>query len=536
MDTFNIENKGENVSFPLKNFLENLNNCSSKYWHLIETSTFKTKSILTEANLLINEKDKDIQQINKKILNLPLSFPKNAKAIDFLNLFFDEEVWNLLLSETNVYASQILSENKKKLKSNSRYKEWKPVTYREIQIFHGIILWNGLLSNKDLNDNWSSNVIFQTNHGKYMSNNRFHLINSFLHLNNNENNHNKDPLHKLRPLITMLNSSFENFYGYDEKLCIDECMIKFNGSLSFKQYIPSKSTKHGIKGFLLCNSVNYYCYQIEIYTGKNEFYKKDNFSSIEQCVIRLCRNVFDKYKIVYMDSYYTTINLGLYFIQRKTGMIGTMRENRTHLLKQQIPKKKGDYKLLLNVERNLTLTAIFDKKVVFVLSNVTIPKMIKVYSKKKGKISKYCKPNVIAEYNSYSKGVDFCNRRTVNYRYPHKNMKWWKSVYYHLFHLCLNNAFVLYNEFYQLKIDYKDFYVEIIKSLLGEKKKNKKEKQYHLVNYIDKQKKSVKRLRCRLCSSLTCWKCKSCSVGNYICSLCIPNCFEQYHEKKYSIV
>lgn len=525
MDTLNIKNKGENGS-------DNLNNITLKYWDLLETNKTKTQTVRIQANLLLNHLDKEIKPINKKFPNFPLFFPKKAKAIDFLNLFFDEQIWNLILSQTNLYASQTLSENKKKLKANSRYQEWKPVTYSEIQIFHGLILWNGLLSNKDINDNWSSNEIFQTNHGKYMSNNRFHLINSFLHLNNNENSFSGAPLFKLKPLITMLNNSFEKFYEYGQKLCIDECMIKYNGLLSFKQYIPSKPIKHGIKGFLLCNSINYYCYQIEIYTGKNFFLKKDNLSSIEQCVIRLCRNIFEQYKIVYMDSYYTTIKLGLYFTQRKTGLIGTMRENRTYLLKEQIPKNKGDYNFFINLERNLTLTSIFDKKVVFVLSNITIPKMIKFYLKKKEKISKYFKPNVIIDYNSYSKGVDFCNRRAVNYRYPHKNMKWWKSVYYHLFHLCLNNAFVLYNEFYQLKIDYKSFYVEIIESLLKEKKKNKKEKQYHLVNYINKEKKSSKRLRCRLCSSLTCWKCKSCSVGNYICSLCIPNCFEKYHEKR----
>ena len=50
-------------------------------------------------------------------------------------------------------------------------------------------------------------------------------------------------------------------------------IIKFNGSISFKQYIKIKPVKYGVKAFLIADSFNYYCHKIIIYSGniKNEF-------------------------------------------------------------------------------------------------------------------------------------------------------------------------------------------------------------------------------------------------------------------------
>ena len=52
-------------------------------------------------------------------------------------------------------------------------------------------------------------------------------------------------------------------------MSIDEKMIKSNNRCSFKQYLPDKKAKYGIKVFELAESSSGYVSNFKIYTGKN---------------------------------------------------------------------------------------------------------------------------------------------------------------------------------------------------------------------------------------------------------------------------
>ena len=247
-------------------------------------------------------------------------------------------------------------------------------------------------------------------------------------------------------------------------------------------------------------------------------------------------------KIIFMDNYYTTIKLGKYFSTNKTGLIGTIRKNRIKLDKNSpLPEKQGEYSFFINKEQDMTLVIYNDKSLVYMISNVEIPKIMepkKIINKKRV----YGKPNCILDYNMGARGVDFCNRRTTQYRYSHKQNKWWKSCYLHLLHLAVSNAYVIYSEFKNKdlkedekakRINYKEFYSSIIESLIGnipyKIKSSQQTNCLHLFEFIDPIKKATVRKKCRMCEKRTTWKCDSCSFGDNIVSLCIPYCFRAYH-------
>ena len=150
-------------------------------------------------------------------------------------------------------------------------------------------------------------------------------------------------------------------------------MIKFNGVVSFKQYIKIKPVKYGLKLFLISDSFNYYCHKFIIYYGnmKNEFSGKpfysdeNNFNNTEQLVLYLCEGMLNQNKIIYMDNYYTTIKLGKYFSNNKTGLIGTIRKNRIKLDKNsQMPEKQGEYSFFIDKEQDMTLVIYNDNSLV----------------------------------------------------------------------------------------------------------------------------------------------------------------------------
>ena len=68
----------------------------------------------------------------------------------------------------------------------------------------------------------------------------------------------------------MVNNTFGEIFKPGKNLCIDEGMMSFKGRISFKQYMPAKLVKHGIKDYALCDSLTGYCLKIHIYSGYEE--------------------------------------------------------------------------------------------------------------------------------------------------------------------------------------------------------------------------------------------------------------------------
>ena len=51
---------------------------------------------------------------------------------------------------------------------------------------------------------------------------------------------------------------------------IDEMLLKFRGRCKFRQYMPSKPGRHGIKFWILADSENHHCYNTIPYLGKGD--------------------------------------------------------------------------------------------------------------------------------------------------------------------------------------------------------------------------------------------------------------------------
>ena len=80
------------------------------------------------------------------------------------------------------------------------------------------------------------------------------LILKFLHCYDEAEDINvKDRLRKIRPILDLLQNSFQSCLHPHQKPVIDKSLISFKGRLVFKQYIPTKRHRFGIKLFVLCD-------------------------------------------------------------------------------------------------------------------------------------------------------------------------------------------------------------------------------------------------------------------------------------------
>ncbi|VDI11982.1 Hypothetical predicted protein [Mytilus galloprovincialis] len=169
--------------------------------------------------------------------------PLNAQAVDFFQLFFEERFFQHLAEQTNLYAQQT-SENDQ---------HWEEVTTAEIKAFIGINILMGVMQLSSYRLYWSSDPFLgNTGIRSVMTENRFSKLYQYIHVNNNQtavprDSEGFDKLHKVRPMINMVEHTFKDHYKPKQNQTVDEAMVKYKGRFSIKQYMPGKPIKRGMK-------------------------------------------------------------------------------------------------------------------------------------------------------------------------------------------------------------------------------------------------------------------------------------------------
>ncbi|CAC5395839.1 unnamed protein product [Mytilus coruscus] len=279
----------------------------------------------------------------------------NPEMVDFLRLILDDVFFDTLVEETNRYATDFFATpDGQNLKPHSRFKQWEDVNRDDMSRFIGMIIAMGLVQQQDLHDYWSKDELLETPFfRKIMPRNKFLLMLSFLHLNNNHINIPRgqpghDPIAKIRPVYDHLRSNFQELYYPGENIAIDEGMVAWRGNLSFRVYMPDKPNKFGVKLFMLCDSSNGYCSRLEIYyaTDQNPSPKE----KIYDLVMRLMQPYLNKGHKLYVDNYYTSPILFHDLRQLGTGACGTLRSNRKGVPDdiKNVKLKKGESVAMTN--------------------------------------------------------------------------------------------------------------------------------------------------------------------------------------------
>ncbi|KAL4101274.1 hypothetical protein QTP88_021294 [Uroleucon formosanum] len=321
-----------------------------------------------------------------------------SEPIDFFKLFLTDEIIQLMVIETNRNAQQLLSSQR--ISRRSRFSSWEPVTKDDIEHFLGLLLWMGLVKMPSLSDYWNRAERYQNNvASKTMSRNKFELILRFWHFENNNSADKTDRLYKIRKLLNMANDRFKNVHQPGEIIAVDESMIPYRGRLQFRQYIPNKTHKYGVKFFKACGS-NGYTYKIIIYEGKQSIKGE---SLTETIVSDLCENYLNEGRTIVTDNFYTSVPLAEKMLSKNAHLVGTLRKNRRFLPKTVIGKKikKGE---ILGLENNsgIVISKFKDKRDIYLLSTRHLLGT-SITGKKTRNHEDIIKPYVILFYNAVDK-------------------------------------------------------------------------------------------------------------------------------------
>ena len=159
-----------------------------------------------------------------------------------------------------------------------------------------------------------------------------------MHLCDNKHQLAGDRLFKIGQFWGICTKDFQRLVVLSKVVSIDESFILQKGRFHFKQYIPNKASKFGIKTFSLVDEKTKFLVNSMIYSGKNQdlTFSTKEFGYGGSIVMQLMQPYIELRHHVYCDNWFTSSNLALELLQKSTYLCGTIRKDRKNL---DAPKK-----------------------------------------------------------------------------------------------------------------------------------------------------------------------------------------------------
>ncbi|XP_065642425.1 piggyBac transposable element-derived protein 4-like [Hydra vulgaris] len=240
--------------------------------------------------------------------------------------FVTDDLVDLIVEQSNLFAVQYRKNNI--IKDRSRVQKWIPLVRNDIRLYIAFILYRGILWKPTHAMYFSTNPLFDTPLiRKVLSFDRFCLIEKFLHIVDN-----------------------------------NESQLLWKSHLSWKQYIPSKRSRFGMKSFALCESATGYIWNCFLYTGKEmtESFapdlKKYKYQATK-IVITLMDYLIGNGYCLHIDNWYTSYEICKVLLDHNTDCIDTLLryDTKTNIMYTKWRDKK-DVHMLSTCVQNDTIT------------------------------------------------------------------------------------------------------------------------------------------------------------------------------------
>lgn len=221
---------------------------------------------------------------------------KSKTEIECWKLFFSDDILDLIVANTNNYIQIV----KDKL---HRERDSRPTDITEMKACFGLLYLAGVFrgGRQNLHDMWATDDLGINMFRMAMSEKRFRFLIRCIQLSLGQN------------------------------VAVDVQLPAFRGSCGFRQYIPSKPTKYGLKIFCPSDAKLFYTSNMELYCGQQPEgpYRQNN--SAEAVVLRLAEPIYGSGRNITADNWFTRLSLVQELEKKKLSYVGTIRKNRREI-------------------------------------------------------------------------------------------------------------------------------------------------------------------------------------------------------------
>jgi hypothetical protein len=206
--------------------------------------------------------------------------------------------------------------------------------------------------------------------------------------------------------------------------------------------------------------------KVIIYTGKSTYNvaEKEEEKKTVMIVKELCRQYEGSHRTIYVDRFYTSMDLLKALDKMNLYVTGTVMKNR---LPKEITINKtsktfkemqtrGDfkknlykYKTVYGIERNYGLVVWKDRDMVYGMSSCTNNNFESdtCVRRSSNGLIRINRPQLITDYNTYMGGVDLADMRRLHCNSTIMGQhRWWLKLFFYLLDVGTSNSLVLYRE------------------------------------------------------------------------------------------
>ena len=354
--------------------------------------------------------------------------------VDAFLCFFDETMLQSIVRYTNNYARSYM------IKKGKKADDWSPIDEIELKGIIGVLFLLGVYrsQHESLRSLWSPSTgrsIFMAS----FSRNRFEQVLAFLRFDNRADRlvrQKADKFAAFRDLWTKFISNCRNNYCVGDCVTIDEQLIPFRGRVSFRQYLPSKPDKYGMKLFLLVDCESAYTFNGVPYIGKENGQIRVGLAA--HVVKTLCEPLHNSGVNVTTDNWFTSTQLAADLLLKNITLVGTVRKNKPDIPQEfAADKKRVIGSSLFGFSNRQTMVSYVPKKskAVVLLSTMHSDNDIDPETGK---------PEIILYYNKTKAGVDRVDQLCHNYSVQRRTKRWPLAYFYNTLNLSGVNSQVIY--------------------------------------------------------------------------------------------
>ncbi len=305
-------------------------------------------------------------------------------------LFFPDDIKQILIEMTNLEGKHVFGDT------------WKDLDWTDFQAFIGLLILAGVYRSQHeaMDSLWhaeSGRPIFRAT----MSQKSFKSFSRVFCFYKKDKMHSQQKSDKLAPVRNIWDKWVQRLpllYNPGPNVTVDECLVRFRGRCPFKQYMPSKPGKYGIKIWAACDARSSYAWNMQIYTGKAADGKIEK--NQEMRVVLDMTDGLEGHTIT-CDNFFTSYALGQELLRRKMSMIGTVRSNKPELPPALLSmKNRARFSSMFAFTDTHTLVSYCPRKKKNLLVMSTFHRDDKVSDKD------HKKPEIVLDYNHTKGGVD----------------------------------------------------------------------------------------------------------------------------------
>lgn len=286
--------------------------------------------------------------------NITRRLPSSSSAttnlknpIDIWNYFMSEEIIDIIVDCTNKYIEELRVSGK-----YSRERDANPTSKHEIRALIGLLYLGGVTDSNRTNrdDVWKRDGYGIELFHFVMSQQRFKFLLRCIRFDDKTTRSERqkyDKLAAIRNIFDIFVSGCQKGYHFSDFVTIDEMLVGFRGKCNFRQYIPSKPNKYGLKILAICDAKMFYIGTMEVYVGQQPDgpYKKSNKPS--DVVLSLSENISRSGRNLTMDTWFTSVQLVMTLLkEHNITVLGTIRKNEetsSRVFKARIQASRNKY-------------------------------------------------------------------------------------------------------------------------------------------------------------------------------------------------